>query len=172
MLRISSPIMSTPTLFQWLLIALVSQSIVDPAPSFQMSVIKGGQFQCASAACPPSTVANVSNLCNCQMACLNQVLCQAASFQQSTSYCELFFYTPNQNQMILTSIDRIAMIIIPGTRVPSGMRIIGAYFLRTTIIFELSIEICMTDRFLIALNHQLLKSHHHSASRALISIVE
>ena len=115
-----SPMMSSIRVFQWLLCALVSQPVAHDMHSFKMSMRNGWVFQCANTTCPPSTILSIPNVRSCQMACLNQVSCQAASFQRSTSSCQLFAYNLNQDESVSTNVEIVTMIVMPGTRVPSG----------------------------------------------------
>jgi hypothetical protein len=54
------------------------------------------------------------------MACLAQSICQAASFNQLNSNCQLFTNIQNQNGNMLVDINMVTMIAIPGTRFPPG----------------------------------------------------
>ncbi|CAF4379425.1 unnamed protein product, partial [Adineta steineri] len=52
------------------------------------------------------------------MACLFQIHCRAASFQQSTSNCKLFTDMSNEIANMVTDTDVTTMIVIAGTRSP------------------------------------------------------
>jgi len=54
------------------------------------------------------------------MACLAESLCQAASFNQLNSNCQLFTDISNQNGNMLADINTITMIAMTGTRIPPG----------------------------------------------------
>ena len=112
--------MSPMGLFRWLLLSLVPQSIAHDMQSFQMTLMTGWLFQCANTTCSSSVTLTVSNARSCQIACLNNVFCRAASFQRSSSSCELFAYIPNQSESVSTDLEITTMIVIVGTRVPSG----------------------------------------------------
>ena len=113
--------MSCMTVLQWFLIcALLTPSIANDMHSFKMSILNGSTFQCDNTTCPPCVSLIVSNVRTCQIACLNQVLCQAASFQRSTSSCKLFADIPNQNESLSVNVDITTMVVISGTRIPKG----------------------------------------------------
>ena len=85
-----------------------------------MTIMAGWHFQCASTTCLPFVTLTASDVRQCQINCLNQIECQAASFQQSTYTCELFGYIPNQNSYISAYVDTVTMLVIDGTRIPPG----------------------------------------------------
>ena len=112
--------MSSMSIYPMILCVLVSHSIAHDMHSLKMSIMKGQLFQCANTTCPPSVSLTVSKVRNCQIACLNEDSCQAASFQRSTSSCDLFAYVPHLNESISTNVEMVAMIVISGTRAPLG----------------------------------------------------
>ncbi|CAF3937154.1 unnamed protein product, partial [Adineta steineri] len=57
---------------------------------------------------------------SCQLACLTQSQCTAATFYESTFDCELFDNTVNQNGNMLADVDATSMDAISGTRFSSG----------------------------------------------------
>ncbi|CAF1126021.1 unnamed protein product [Adineta steineri] len=84
-----------------------------------MSKIVGWQFNCASTTCLPFSTLTVSDIFKCELACLAQIQCEAISFHQSTTKCELFANIPNQNGNMLANIDVVTMIVIDQTRFPA-----------------------------------------------------
>jgi len=102
------------------LFIFIAQSVAQDTNSFLMSIMPGLQLQCATTTCLPFVAVTVSNIRACQMACLVQVQCQAASFQQSTSTCQLFTDIRNQNDNMLADVETVTMVVIYGTRVPPG----------------------------------------------------
>ena len=88
--------------------------------SGRMSILSNLTFECAQTTCPPFANVTGSNIRQCQMACLRQIQCKAATYYQSTSVCQVFDNTINQNGNMSDSINTVTMIIIPGTRFPSG----------------------------------------------------
>ena len=85
-----------------------------------MSVMNGWRLQCANTSCLPFVNISVSNIRECQMACLAQVQCQVVSFQRTTFNCDLFAYIPNQTLNLTAHVDTVTMIVDLVTRVPRG----------------------------------------------------
>ncbi|CAF1317093.1 unnamed protein product [Adineta steineri] len=85
-----------------------------------MSTEVDWQFQCSRTTCLPFATVNVSNIENCQVACLAQVDCQALTFFRSSFGCELFANISNQNNNLTANMDTVTMIAIDGTRIPLG----------------------------------------------------
>ncbi|CAF1365461.1 unnamed protein product [Adineta steineri] len=83
-----------------------------------MSIEAGWQFQCSNTTCLPFVTVTVSNIDNCQVACLAQVDCQVLTFYRSSSNCELFADISNQNGNLSANIDTVTMIAIDRTRIP------------------------------------------------------
>jgi len=102
------------------LFTLIAQSVTQDIRSFSMSIMTGWQFQCATTTCLPFVTVTVSSISECQTTCLAQVQCQAASFQQSTSNCELFTDRRNQDENMSADVETVTMIVISGTRMPPG----------------------------------------------------
>ncbi|CAF1315019.1 unnamed protein product [Adineta steineri] len=78
------------------------------------------KFRCANTTCLPFLNLITSTIMKCQMACLAQVYCRAASFYQSTSNCELFTDMSNEIAHMQPDTDITTMIVIAGTRSPPG----------------------------------------------------
>ncbi|CAF1412270.1 unnamed protein product [Adineta steineri] len=70
-----------------------------------MSKEVGWQFQCSNTTCLPFATVVVSNIGNCQVACLAQVQCNGATFYRSSSNCELFANVSNQNGNLTVNMD-------------------------------------------------------------------
>ncbi len=104
----------------WLLYMIIVQLVAQDMRSVQMSKMVGWQFQCSTTSCLPFKTIIVSDIRRCQMACLAQSLCQAASFNQLNSKCELFTDIINQNGNMLADINTVTMMSRPGTRIPPG----------------------------------------------------
>ncbi|CAF4218750.1 unnamed protein product [Adineta steineri] len=85
-----------------------------------MFLIPDSKFQCANTTCLPFINIITSNVRNCQVVCLTQSQCRAATFHRSTSNCELFADMLNQNENILADDDATSMNVIRGTRFPPG----------------------------------------------------
>jgi hypothetical protein len=103
-----------------LLFSITARLVAENMRSFRMSIMTGWQFKCAQTTCLPFASVTTSNVRRCQIACLAQVQCQAVSFQQSTSNCELFANIPNQNGNMVAQVEIVTMIVIDETRMPPG----------------------------------------------------
>ncbi|CAF4138493.1 unnamed protein product [Adineta steineri] len=103
----------------WLLFMIIAQVVGEDTQSMIMSLMVDSKFQCASTTCIPFINVFTSNIMNCQVACLTQSPCRAATFHRSTSNCELFDNMLNQNGNMLGDVDAISMNVISGTRFPS-----------------------------------------------------
>ncbi|CAF3992427.1 unnamed protein product, partial [Adineta steineri] len=97
---------------------IITQSIGDDIRSMEMSLMPNSKFQCANTTCLPFVNVITSNLINCQVACLTQNQCKAATFYRSTSNCELFADVLNQNGNMLADVDATSMNVITETRFP------------------------------------------------------
>ncbi|CAF1484040.1 unnamed protein product [Adineta steineri] len=102
----------------WLVFMIITQSVGEDMRSVQMSVMRGWKFHCATIPCLPLASIITSTIIKCQMACLAQIYCRAASFHQSTSNCELFSDMSNEIANMQTDTDITTMIVIAGTRSP------------------------------------------------------
>ncbi|CAF0823073.1 unnamed protein product [Adineta ricciae] len=83
-----------------------------------MSIVNQSQFRCATTTCSPYAIVTVSNIRQCQMNCLGQAQCKAASFRQMNSSCQLFDNSINQNKSLKVTVETTTMIVIYGTRAP------------------------------------------------------
>ena len=107
-------------IFLLISIVFIDKSIGDDTRSVKMSIMKNSLFQCASTTCLPFITLTVSTVRQCQMACLANNRCQAASFHQTNSNCELFDNIASQNGNMTAQTNIVTMIAISGTRVPPG----------------------------------------------------
>ncbi|CAF3763552.1 unnamed protein product [Adineta steineri] len=96
----------------------ITQSIGQDIRSMEMSLMPDFKFQCANTTCLPFLNVITLNIEYCQIACLGQSQCTAATFHRSTSDCELFDNMLNQNGNLLGDVDAISMNVISGTRFP------------------------------------------------------
>ena len=108
-----------PTIFIFYLL-LAGQLVKADMRSFIMSVINGRSFQCANTTCLPFNTVTVPIIRACQKACLAEIYCQAASFQQSSSKCDLFSYISNHKDNISISLNTVTMFVVLDTRIPPG----------------------------------------------------
>ncbi|CAF1369452.1 unnamed protein product [Adineta steineri] len=104
----------------WLVFMIIMHSAGEDTRSILMSLITGSKFQCTNTTCLPFVNIITSTIMKCQMACLAQIYCRAASFHQSTSNCELFNAMSNEISNMATDTDITTMIVIAGTRFPPG----------------------------------------------------
>ncbi|CAF1338943.1 unnamed protein product [Adineta steineri] len=102
----------------WLLFMIIKQSVGEDMRSVRMSLIPDSKFQCANTTCLSVINVITSNIKKCQVACLTQSQCRAATFHRSTSNCELFADMLNQNENMLADVDATSMNVISGTRFP------------------------------------------------------
>ncbi|CAF0762076.1 unnamed protein product [Adineta steineri] len=98
---------------------IITQAVGEDTQSMTMSLMVDSKFQCANTTCLPFFNVITSNSRNCQVACLIQSQCRAATFHQSTSNCELFAHIFNQNGNMLNDADTTSMNVIIGTRFPA-----------------------------------------------------
>ncbi|CAF1025794.1 unnamed protein product [Adineta steineri] len=103
----------------WLLFMITAQVVGEDTQSMILSLLVDSKFQCANTTCIPFINVFTSNILNCQVACLTQSRCKAATFHRSTSSCEIFDNMLNQNGSILADVDATSMNVISGTRFPS-----------------------------------------------------
>ncbi|CAF0904416.1 unnamed protein product [Adineta steineri] len=102
----------------WLVFMIITQVVGEDTQSMIMSLMVDSTFECANTTCLPFINVVTSNIRNCQVACLTQSQCKAATFYRSTSNCELFDNIFNQNGNMLADTDATSMSIISGTRFP------------------------------------------------------
>ncbi|CAF4190228.1 unnamed protein product, partial [Adineta steineri] len=74
----------------WLLFMIITQSIAQDIRSMEMTLMTDYRFQCANTTCLPFISIITSDIRSCQVACLAESQCIAATFHRSTSDCELF----------------------------------------------------------------------------------
>ncbi|CAF0846744.1 unnamed protein product [Adineta steineri] len=103
------------------LFVLIGQSVTQNTNSFTISLIDGWEYQCVNTTCAPFATVVVSNIRMCQVACLNEVQCKAASFHQSTSKCQLFSDIPDENGNMLANMETVTMFVMAQTRMPSEL---------------------------------------------------
>ncbi|CAF0853022.1 unnamed protein product [Adineta steineri] len=112
--------MASKRICLWLVFMIITQSVGEDMRSVRMSSMRGSKFQCGNTTCLPFVNLITSTIMKCQMACLAQIYCRAATFYRSTSNCELFADILNQNENMLADADATSMNVIAGTRSPPG----------------------------------------------------
>ncbi|CAF1563028.1 unnamed protein product [Adineta ricciae] len=101
-----------------ILSVIITQLVGEDMRSVRMFAVRGRKFQCATTTCSPFVNTVTPTIIKCEMTCLAQVYCRAASFHQSNSNCELFTDMSNEIGNMLTDLDIITTIVIAGTRSP------------------------------------------------------
>lgn len=102
------------------LLVLMGQPLAQRMRSIEMSLFSGKQFQCGSTNCSSLITTTERNVRRCQMACLSARLCDAASFHQSTSACQLFSHLPNLSGDMLADPDAYSMRVHSDSRLSRG----------------------------------------------------
>ncbi|CAF1406778.1 unnamed protein product [Adineta ricciae] len=87
--------------------------------SVRMRIMKEQQFQCVTTTCLPYFNAIQSNRLQCQINCISQSQCRAASFHHLNSTCQLFNSTTNEYTSLETAIGSVAMIALLETQMLS-----------------------------------------------------
>ena len=103
-----------------LFLVLMKQTIGEDIRSVQMCLFNNLTFQCAQTSCLSFANLTTTNIQRCQIACLIQVQCKAATYYQPASNCQLHDSTINQNGNMSYNGDSVTMVVISGTRFPSG----------------------------------------------------
>ncbi|UJR34469.1 hypothetical protein I4U23_021876 [Adineta vaga] len=101
-------------------IVILEQSIGQNIRSFQMHIINEHLFQCITTTCLPYSNNIVSNIFQCQINCLSDIQCRAASFHQFNSTCQLFNNTTDNYNNLEIVIGSVTMIVISKTQITSG----------------------------------------------------
>jgi hypothetical protein len=102
------------------LLVLTAHPFAEDTRSLEMSTMDGWQLECVNTTCLPSLTVTVPSIRDCQLACLSELQCQAASFLQSTTTCELFTNIQYRNINMLANMEIITMMVISGTRTLPG----------------------------------------------------
>ncbi|CAF3906819.1 unnamed protein product [Adineta steineri] len=111
--------MASTTVSLCILFMIITKVVGEDIQSMMMSLMPGSTFECANTTCLPFDNITTSNIRSCQLACLTQSQCTAATFYESTFDCELFDNTVNQNGNMLADVDATSMDAISGTRFSS-----------------------------------------------------
>lgn len=103
-----------------ILFILAAQSTTESVRAMDMSVFEGQQFHCVDTSCAPFATATVSDLFNCQVACLARFQCKAARFDRSTLRCDLFGNLFSFNGSMLSNYNVTTSMVPTGRRTPPG----------------------------------------------------
>ena len=112
--------MGCVTIFIFSLLIFMERSIAQDSRSIMMSEMQGWQLQCTNTSCLPFLTLTALNVRNCQMFCLAEIQCEAASFDQSVAQCELFANIISQTGNMAAQTGITTWIVVPGTRIPEG----------------------------------------------------
>lgn len=105
---------------QVILFVLLGQAFAQDVRSIMLSILDGWYLQCASTTCLPFATVTTADVFECQTDCLGDLRCTATTFQQSTSSCELFTGTTDQNDIVQTTVETVTMMVLSQTRIPAG----------------------------------------------------
>lgn len=80
--------------------------------SLLLSELYNTKYQCNSAGCSGSNIISVSNIRNCQKACLTNPQCRTVTFDTNTHQCEIFIDIPSQYGSLIAQTNVITMIAV------------------------------------------------------------
>ena len=100
--------------------AIIMQSSQAVIRSMYLTVAVDSQFQCNNSNCVPLTIVTLPNLMSCQLACLAELQCLTATFEELTGQCELFVDSVNGNGALTTQIGIVTMTAVDRTRAASS----------------------------------------------------
>jgi hypothetical protein len=95
-----------------LLFTIITQSIPQDIRTLLLYKMSDTQYECIDSGCSPSTITFVSNLMDCQIACLSDANCRTVTFDQFSKDCELFPDTPSQYGNMAAQTGVVTMIAI------------------------------------------------------------
>lgn len=103
-----------------IVILLISQTFAQDTQWFTMTKMAGWQFNCVNTTCAPFYAVTPSTMGSCQRACLSQIQCKALGFRATSRTCTLLNDIPYPAKNMSYDADTTTMIVIAGTRMPSG----------------------------------------------------
>ncbi|UJR11880.1 hypothetical protein I4U23_016059 [Adineta vaga] len=95
-----------------LVIVIIKQSAAQDIRSLILSQVNSIKYQCNNPGCSPSTIAPVSSLRDCEVACLFNPQCRTVTFDQSNNQCRLFPDIPSQYGDLISEPNVVTMIAI------------------------------------------------------------
>lgn len=107
-------------IFLLLFIVSIEKVIGNNMRSITMSIMNEQRLLCANTTCLPSVICTVSTIRACQIECLANDQCQAASFYPTNFNCTLFYNVFNQTNYMSFQTNVISMIVISQARILSG----------------------------------------------------
>lgn len=103
-----------------LLLNFINFSASQNVRSMMMKILANSKFQCLNSTCQPFDIITTSNVFTCQLACLTEEKCRTVNFIELSNRCELFAEAPSTCGFLLPDLNTQAMVLISGTRIPSG----------------------------------------------------
>ncbi len=97
-----------------LLLTIIAQSASQNIRTLFLSKINDVQYQCVDPGCSSPTIITVANLRDCEIACLSNVNCRTATYDQSNSECGLFADIPSQYGNIVPQAGVVTLMAIDG----------------------------------------------------------
>ncbi len=97
-----------------LLLTIIAQTPSQNIRTLLLSKINDVQYQCVDSGCSSATIISVANLRHCEMACLSDINCRTATYDQSNSECGLFADIPSQYGSIVPQAGVVTLMAIDG----------------------------------------------------------
>jgi hypothetical protein len=97
-----------------LLLTIIAQSASQNIRTLLLSKTKDVRYQCVDPGCSSPTIITVANLIACEIACLSNVNCRTATYDQSNSGCELFADIPSQYGNLVAQAGVVTLMAIDG----------------------------------------------------------
>jgi hypothetical protein len=97
-----------------LLLTIIVQSASQNIRTLLLSKTKDVQYQCGDPGCSSATIISVATLIACEIACLSNVNCRTATYDQSNSECGLFADIPSQYGSIVPQAGVVTLMAIDG----------------------------------------------------------
>ncbi len=97
-----------------LLLTIIVQLASQNIRTLLLSKINDVQYQCVDPGCSSATSITVTNLRDCEIACLSNMNCRTATYDQSNSECGLFADIPSQYGTIVPQAGVVTLMAIDG----------------------------------------------------------
>jgi len=97
-----------------LLLTIIAQSASQNIRTLLLSKINDAQYQCVNPVCSSPTIIPVANLRDCEIACLSDINCRTATYDQFNSECGLFADIPSQYGSIVAQAGVVTLMAIDG----------------------------------------------------------
>jgi len=95
-----------------LLLTFIAPSASQNIRTLLLSKRSDVRYQCVDPGCSSPTNIIVATLIDCEIACLSNINCRTATYDQSNSYCELFADIPSQYGNIVAQADVVTLMAI------------------------------------------------------------